>query len=53
MSDEIRERRQTIKGIAEALRSDLYERGPAHPDEDSNESATWWSPGELSRHLWL
>jgi hypothetical protein len=40
-----KERRQNIKGICQVLRSDLYERGESHKDEDSNSSATWWNAG--------
>lgn len=44
--NEKHERRHIIRGIGELLRSDLYERGKSHPDEDAENSATWWSPGE-------
>lgn len=48
MSDAKRERRQAVKLVCEVLRSDLYERGASHPEEDPETSATWWSPLKLS-----
>lgn len=44
----VRERRAKVREIAEVLRSDLYKRGKSFEGEDSETSATWWSPGELS-----
>lgn len=42
------ERRRKVREICSVLRSDLYERGKSHDDEDSDTSATWWSPLKLS-----
>ncbi len=48
MTDSTRLRRRTIREIGDLLHSDLYQRGASHGDEDSETSATWWSPLKLS-----